>query len=777
MIKPTEVFITGSTGVLGLEVTKLAVKSGYNVAALIRARSAAEYHLKCKKVQTFAGDDENLIRFCRGDVVNKNMGLEKEDYGNLTETVQHVIHCAGDVHLNQDREAALAMSLNSVREIAQFCKAAGQRGPYKKAEIISTVGVGGRDVRLLPERFLVDSDFPSPPQFHNNYEWGKYQTECFLRDHKNDLPAFTVHRPSMIVGRADDGLIARFQVFYHIVEALLGKKTFGFLPSLANRSLDLIPVDTVAKGVLFSIKEQTLAGHVLNHASGPELAVSLTEVKRYAEQAFSEHGVYVAKSRLIPSWLVNAASTATERNMPLPMRKLRALSPIVEYLSTDQAFSSVEFQSLQRRHGESSPNPKSFLPKTLDYYLEQKYLEEAHVSQSRFIREIKGFEFLRDSVWPHIRVSVGSTVSSRCERCAISAKIEELVAGICQSCREQSARKPSKQDSQNLFSEFDWFLENQTQRTTGHYDAIALFSGGKDSTYMIQRLKTEYPKLKILALTVDNTFMSPVAMANVDRAVKKLGIEHLVLRPSRAMMRKIYSQAFLSLNSTLNTAIHKGCSGTVDQFDGDFLHDTGRRIAKLYGAPLVLSGLSPDQVESIMGLKTFCHPEEEDAKPRRDVVGLPLSKILTPQEVEAWWWNGAEGETPPRMVYPFYVWRLTESEIKATIKEKGLLQSSNHSPLLTNSRLVPLMSAVDFAQLGYSSFEREFARNIREGSSDLASWRNTFELAEFTAKTGLLLNHSVNEVLRELGLNRKQLGLPESINWSLIASALIKNRF
>ena len=71
-------------------------------------------------------------------------------------------------------------------------------------------------------------------------------------------------------------------------------------------------------------------------------------------------------------------------------------------------------------------------------------------------------------------------------------------------------------------------LAEHQGRGEGAYDALLLFSGGKDSVYMLKRMRDEFPALRILAFTVDNTFMSPVAQENVAYLIRKLDVDHLM---------------------------------------------------------------------------------------------------------------------------------------------------------------------------------------------------------------------------------------------------------
>ena len=215
----------------------------------------------------------------------------------------------------------------------------------------------------------------------------------------------------------------------------------------------------------------------------------------------------------------------------------------------------------------------------------------------------------------------------------------------------------------------------------------------------------------------------------------------------------------------LQTVTLRGASqGTLSVRDGDGVEyaNVARNMAAQMGIPLIFSGLSKTQVENILHLNTFETSREEEAQDRTEVAGLKLSDIFEPNELN-WWWSGSKWseEQRPHMIFPFYVWNLEEEDIKKYVVKKKIIEDGNQSPLLTNMQLIPLMGLVDMAQFGYSSFEPEFAKNVRQGKSDRVFWRNTFEIVEYAANTGFFINESVDQLLGELGLTRKDVRLPE----------------
>jgi len=271
---------------------------------------------------------------------------------------------------------------------------------------------------------------------------------------------------------------------------------------------------------------------------------------------------------------------------------------------------------------------------------------------------------------------------------------------------------------------------------------------------MVHRLRQDYPRLRVLALTIDNTFMSPVALTNISSVVAKLGLAHTIIRPPAAMMERMFRHAFLNLNA-------KGCSGTVDQVDGDVFIDIGRNYASRNGIPLVLVGLSVVQTEEILKTFSVCLSGPLHDQDRRHIAHMAVRDFLSESEIREFLWcpSQVSKERHPTLAFPYYAWRLTEPEIKLQVENLGLLDSRFQHPMITNSSLIPLMGVVDVKRLGFSSFEPEFARMVREGRADKTEWLYTFELLEYAANTGKFLGDSVKTPLKRLGLTLKELGI------------------
>lgn len=371
--------------------------------------------------------------------------------------------------------------------------------------------------------------------------------------------------------------------------------------------------------------------------------------------------------------------------------------------------------------------------------------------ESAPLRAARLFEFYVARVWPIHRLWARRRLSRRCGRCALSERAAPLdAAGVCAPCRAPRPPAPPVLDETPPLNEI---LAAHAGRGVGPHDALVLFSGGKDSAYMIHRLREEHPRLRLLALTHDNTFMSPVAKRNIARLVHQLDLDHLWIRPTRAFMKKLFRYGLTHLNEN-------GGYGTVDFSDGELLLDTARRVAAEKAIPLVLCGYSRLQVAGGLGLPGFESPPERERADRVHVAGMPLKDIFSPEDPDLWW-HGSRwpADRVARLLFPLAAWNRDESEIRRRVAEWGLLPPHENSPIVTNHQLIPLLGVVDVHQKGYSGFELEFCRMIREGKAPRRHWRNVFEFLEHTSRTGRFVKPAVLDALRQLDLTPSDVGI------------------
>jgi len=127
-----------------------------------------------------------------------------------------------------------------------------------------------------------------------------------------------------------------------------------------------------------------------------------------------------------------------------------------------------------------------------------------------------------------------------CRRCLLPEGVlhtELDGSGLCNRCRHWDATKAFVLDVEANRP----LLLDRLDRDRGrfHYDAAVGLSGGKDSTYVLHRMTSDYGRTP-LAITFDNGFLTDNAWMNVRRVVHASGVDHFVYRPDWGAFREFY---------------------------------------------------------------------------------------------------------------------------------------------------------------------------------------------------------------------------------------------
>ncbi|WP_156076854.1 hypothetical protein [Saccharothrix sp. NRRL B-16314] len=87
-------------------------------------------------------------------------------------------------------------------------------------------------------------------------------------------------------------------------------------------------------------------------------------------------------------------------------------------------------------------------------------------------------------------------------------------------------------------------IESVPERRSGsRYDAVVLFSGGKDSSWMLMKL-AQRGDLRVVAWMLDQGYQSPAALANAESLCEKLGVELVITRPEQDPMNTLFRLGF-----------------------------------------------------------------------------------------------------------------------------------------------------------------------------------------------------------------------------------------
>jgi glucosamine--fructose-6-phosphate aminotransferase (isomerizing) len=166
----------------------------------------------------------------------------------------------------------------------------------------------------------------------------------------------------------------------------------------------------------------------------------------------------------------------------------------------------------------------------------------------------------------------------RCTRCILPATypfIEFDDEGVCNHCRDYRPMQLAGRDA----------LEAQLaehRSKDGSPDCIVAFSGGRDSSYGLHLIKTEF-KMNPIAYSYDWGMVTGIARRNQARMLGKLRVEH-ILRAADIPAKRRY------MRKNIQAWLKRPHLGMVPLFmAGDkFFYDIGRELRRELKIPLVI---------------------------------------------------------------------------------------------------------------------------------------------------------------------------------------------
>ena len=213
------VLVTGAAGLIGGEICARLVRHGHAVTALVHESSCV------------IGNDRRPVAgltTIRGDVTQANLGLDALPGLDL------VVHSAAVTAFDAAPAAYEAVNIAGTRHAIAVARAAGAGFLH-----VSTAYVCGKTNGIIAET-------ATARDFVNGYEASKAAGEGLVR--ASGL-AFAIARPSIVVGDSAFGAISRFENIYMIFK-LIAENRVRTLPAAADASLDLVPIDHVAAGIV-----------------------------------------------------------------------------------------------------------------------------------------------------------------------------------------------------------------------------------------------------------------------------------------------------------------------------------------------------------------------------------------------------------------------------------------------------------------------------------------------------------------------------------------------
>lgn len=231
------VLVTGAAGLLGGEICARLAREGHEVIGLVhRNRDIRANDGSPVEIATIAGD-VSVPRF----------GWIESEFARLAASHDLLVHCAATVRFDLDEADYAAVNLDGTKHALALARQGGMDFLH-----VSTAYVCGRR-----DGAILEADPLPEAGFANGYEASKAAGERLVR--ASDL-RWAIARPSIVVGAHESGAIRQFDTTYAAFK-LIAEGRVKHMPARAGATLDFVPIDHVAAGIV-------ALAHAMEQAAG-----------------------------------------------------------------------------------------------------------------------------------------------------------------------------------------------------------------------------------------------------------------------------------------------------------------------------------------------------------------------------------------------------------------------------------------------------------------------------------------------------------------------------
>jgi len=328
----------------------------------------------------------------------------------------------------------------------------------------------------------------------------------------------------------------------------------------------------------------------------------------------------------------------------------------------------------------------------------------------------------------------------RCKNCLIYENFPNVKLNknrICNHCLEAESpnKKDTRFDKKKVKKEFEEYIKKIKGKNK--YDCVLLFSGGKDSAYLLHLLIDKYG-LNVLTVNVDNGLEPAVSRYNIKKSIDFFKNDHITVKPENDFFKRLYCHRIL--NPTENNYTESLC--WICQ---DVIRSAGLNIAAENNIPLVVGGYAPDQGNRV--------GYSEDK----------LSKSLIPEDLysekfsekdRGYLWDPKRYDNIPRMVHPLvFLGYPDQDEIVEILSDIGLIKKRKLDPFATNCYMMWLLSFLDLYVNNYSTYVEFICNRIRQGKSNHLFWLIFLPIGYRLMKYGLIKRGQINKALKYVDLS------------------------
>lgn len=414
------VLITGATGFLGTQVTRLILEqTKYPIIVLVRGRDLVTVKLRLKRIwydwPNLIEEIGGRIRVLHGDLSLSQFGLSDSAYEELIADVRYIIHLAADIRLNEPLDVLRHTNVTGVRNLLDLAFAIHCSYGLTRLSYVSTAYVAGGRKGVVSEDALTDLY-----GFSNNYELSKYEAESLVRAAEKELPV-SVFRPGMVVGDSKTGAIKTFNTIYFPLRLYLTGK-LRILPVNPSLRINIVPCDYVSEAIVKLTFDPQAAGLTFHLTLPAESLPTVGEMVQFTRKWSAEK---LHLKLPAPIFLPLPISRLKWLNRFLP--KNSAASSILSLASYFEEKRVYQRDNLDRLLGAYTANWRDFFSQILTYAVDQGFMHNSE----RTVHEQVIFRLAGKSRPVRYHDVISGEIFSRSPQ-DISSEIRTIILALCQ---------------------------------------------------------------------------------------------------------------------------------------------------------------------------------------------------------------------------------------------------------------------------------------------------------------------------------------------------------
>lgn len=236
---PKRIFITGAAGLIGGEIAARLSGRGHSVTGLVHRNPELRNNedvLLATRGWAAGSHAPGSVQTISGDVSKPRFGWDEAQWNAFAADHDMLIHSAATVRFDLSYEDCAAVNVGGTRHALALARL----GAMPILHISTAYVCGTRQGQIDEVEPHVGAEFA------NSYEACKADAERLVQ--ASGIP-HAIARPSIVVGDSKTGAIRQFDTIYAALK-LIAEGRVAKMPARPDASLDFVPIDHVARGIV-----------------------------------------------------------------------------------------------------------------------------------------------------------------------------------------------------------------------------------------------------------------------------------------------------------------------------------------------------------------------------------------------------------------------------------------------------------------------------------------------------------------------------------------------